>query len=547
MSDREAAFEALTKHFNNDIQGTNIAEHWLDKKYFKNSMQALEGLSIDFSRHHANRDTWKLLFDLARACKLKDAISHLYSGYPRNFTEEKPALHMALRASSEDIDFKAIYPNVQDELNKLETWVSRLHSGDLKGYSGNAIDTVVNLGVGGSDLGPLLVSDALKGFREKKSVKLSFHYVSSMEGSQTRFLLATLDPERTLFLVTSKSFGTIDTLVNAATFLAWLLEHCQDKSLVLDKHFLAITGNSERAKAWGIPEENHLKFWSWVGGRFSLWSTIGTSVAMQLGMKQFRELLAGANSMDRHFKTEPWEKNLPIRLALIGIWCTNILGIESLAVLPYDGRLKLLPTYLQQLEMESNGKSVNSQGQEVDYETAPIIWGELGPNGQHAFFQLLHQGTRSVACDFILTKHRYLGYNGPLSVKNKLTEQHKLGLSNCLAQAMVLALGDKALGDSNSSEPKDKPSYQNYPGNQPSNLIMLDELTPRSLGQLIALYEHKVFTQSVIWDINPFDQWGVELGKVMASGVLSAFNGGDQNFDEATKRSITLLSDLKGT
>lgn len=541
MSTRLSAFDALTDHFNRDIQGTNIADHWQDKKHFKNTAVELEGLNIDFSRHHANRETWTLLYQLARECGLKDAISKLFSGYQSNFTEKRPALHMALRARPEDEEFSSYYPDVEKELAALSNWVEKLHVGELKGFSGKSIDTVVNLGVGGSDLGPLLVSDALKGLRLESCKDLSFHYVSSMEGSQTRFLLSTLDPERTLFLVTSKSFGTIDTLVNAETFLAWLIESCPNKEKVLKHHFLAITGNPERAKAWGIPESNHLKFWSWVGGRFSLWSTIGTSVAMQLGMDQFRELLAGANTMDKHFINAPWEKNLPIRMALIGIWCTNILGIESLAVLPYDGRLKLLPSYLQQLEMESNGKSVDSQGNLVDYETAPIIWGELGPNGQHAFFQLLHQGTRSVACDFIVTKHRYHNYEGPTSVREKLAAQQKVGLSNCLAQAMVLALGDKALGEAKTGEAESKPAYQNYPGNQPSSLIIIDELTPKALGQLIALYEHKVFTQSVIWDINPFDQWGVELGKVMASGVQEAFSGGTNNFDAATKRSIEML------
>jgi glucose-6-phosphate isomerase len=348
-----------------------------------------------------------------------------------------------------------------------------------------------------------------------------------MDGSQIANRLNTFNPATTLFIISSKSFTTIDSLSNANTALQWLRHASGAPDDVLyRRHFIGISASDEKMEAWGIPPNSRLRLWDWVGGRYSMWSAIGLPIALEIGMDGFREMLAGAHAMDKHFRTAELEKNLPVMLALISIWNINFLGIRAHAILPYDGRLSHLPSYLEQLEMESNGKSVSRSGEPVDYSTCPIIWGEVGPNAQHAFYQLLHQGTESVMCDFLVAARRYQHSGNP-----ELQQQHVLTLANCLAQSRILALGDKA-----NHADKDRSVFKRYRGNQPSTTLVLDELTPYSFGQLIALYEHKVFVQSVIWDINPFDQWGVELGKQMATALIEPLSNRDSEpgYDSST-------------
>ena len=346
--------------------------------------------------------------------------------------------------------------------------------------------------------------------------KVDLHFVSTMDGSQFRGLLERLNPATTLFIIASKSFTTIDTMSNAETALEWLKNHSDiSLDLLFRRHFIGISENFEKMESWGIAPNSRLKIWDWVGGRYSVWSGMGLALALKIGMKNFKQFLSGANAMDEHFQTTPLKDNIPVLLGLVGIWNSNFLNINSLAILPYDGRLKYLPKYLEQLEMESNGKSVNRDGKRIGYKTCPIVWGEVGPDAQHAFYQLLHQGTERVACDFIVTA------TVKDSKNQSLDSQHDLAVSNCLAQSNVLAFGDK-------SDENNDPLYKKNWGGQPSTTIVLNELTPFNFGQLIALYEHKVFVQSVIWNINPFDQWGVEYGKVVAREFLEQLNREDR-------------------
>ena len=486
-------------------------------------------LLLDLSRQRLTDSTLTHLLQLAESSQLNHWIEALFTGEPINHTEDRAALHTALRLPPDHSlqhqgeDLVAL---IQADLARMETLVEQLHHGQWRGFSGEPIDTLVNVGVGGSDLGPMMVCKALESFQPAPARQITTHFISSMDGSQLSSLLDQLDPGRTLFVVSSKSFSTADTLANAATALDWL-QHASGLpvDLLTRRHFIGVTANADRAASWGIPAENQLHFRDWVGGRYSLWSTIGLAIAVRIGMQGFRALLDGAYRMDTHFRTAALEHNLPVLLALTEVWNINFLGIHAHAILPYDGRLAHLPAYLEQLEMESNGKSVDRQGLPVSHHTCPVLWGEIGPNAQHAFYQLLHQGSEAVMCDFIVPARRYADQS------DSLQSQHRLTLANCLAQARVLALGDAAV------EQSDATPWQRYDGNQPSTLILLDELTPGSLGALIALYEHKVFVQSVIWDINPFDQWGVELGKQVANNLLSVIGkpAVEGRFDVATE------------
>lgn len=486
-------------------------------------------LLLDLSRQRLTTETLQQLLQLAEHSELEAWIAALFKGDPVNHTENRAALHTALRLPAEAtllLDGEDLVPQVQADLQRMHDLVDQLHQGQWRGFSGEAIDTLVNVGVGGSDLGPMMVCRALEGFQPAEARHITTHFISSMDGSQISGLLDQLDPARTLFVVSSKSFSTADTLANAATALDWLNRASGlPTELLTKRHFIAVTANATRAEAWGIPVVNQLHFRDWVGGRYSLWSTIGLAIAVRIGMSGFRALLAGAHAMDRHFRQAPFAANLPVLLALTEVWNINFLGIHAHAILPYDGRLAHLPAYLEQLEMESNGKSVDRQGQPIAHHTCPVLWGEIGPNAQHAFYQLLHQGSEAVMCDFIVPARRYSDQG------DALQSQHRLTIANCLAQARVLALGDAAVDQSNATP------WQRYQGNQPSTLILLDELTPKSLGALIALYEHKVFVQSVIWDINPFDQWGVELGKQVANSLLDAIGAPVHSgqFDAATE------------
>lgn len=501
-----------------------------------------DGLLLDLSRQRLQPETLDQLVALAESCRLQQKIDDLVTGKPVNSTEGRAALHTALRTpagKSLNVDGEDIIAGVQRTLAKMESLVATLHSGQWRGYSGEAIDTVVNIGVGGSDLGPLMTCHALSEFKPDSTKGIELHFVSSMDGSQLSGLLSRLNPATTLFVLSSKSFTTIDTLANADTARQWLADaSALEMEVILRHHFIGITAQPDKASDWGIPSQNQLLFWDWTGGRYSMWSAIGLPIAISIGMEGFRELLAGAHSIDSHYHRAPLRQNLPVLLALVEIWNINLLDIHAHAILPYDGRLAHLPAYLEQLEMESNGKSVRLDGCDTENRTCPVLWGEIGPNAQHAFYQLLHQGTESVMCDFIVPAKRYTDRSQPLQ------QQHRLALANCLAQARVLALGDKALDEESATA---APPWKRYRGNQPSTVILLDELTPYSLGQLIAIYEHKVYTQAVIWGINPFDQWGVELGKKMATAMLSEFDepGREGALDSATRGLLNRINTLR--
>lgn len=470
------------------------------------------GLLADFSKQRMSDESRDLLVKLADERQLRHWTEALFGGAEVNCTEGRPAKHWCLREPADRA------PMVHEQLDAMEAMVNRILKGHWRGVMGDAITDVVNVGVGGSDLGPLMAAFALQSCLPPQGLsRPRLHFASSMDGSQVSQVLQELNPRTTLFLVSSKSFTTVDTLHNATTARQWLGRglglDCDDASL-LRCHFIGISANPERMSEWGIMPDNQLLFWDWVGGRYSLWSAIGMPIALTVGMDGFRDMLAGAHEMDHHCRTRPWENNIPVMLALVDVWNINFLGINARAVLPYDGRLKHLPAYLEQLEMESNGKSVSRSGEPVEYGTCPVIWGEVGPNAQHAFFQLLHQGTQPIACEFLMTARRYTEAQH-FDAVCELEAQHSLSNANCLAQSRLLALGERALDPEVAL-----PSYKRYHGNQPSTTLVLEELSPRVLGALLAMYEHKVFVQAVIWGINPFDQWGVEMGKVIATGML---------------------------
>jgi len=491
------------------------------KDLFQSDASRFDSLSVlmghfllDLSKQRLTKETLDKLFDLARQQKLGSWIEKLFAGEKVNVSEGRSALHTALRlpkGESKHVDGENITADIHKSLAKMERLVKKIQSGQWRGFDGSPIKSIVNIGVGGSNLGPLMACDALEQYSTDDLGNLEIYFVSSMDGSELEKLLPTLDPAATLFIISSKTFSTIDTLANANTAREWLLKASRrNTELINQHHFIAATGNNVAALAWGIPKKNQLLFWDWVGGRYSLWSVIGMPIALKIGMGNFRAMLKGAHDMDTHFREASFEHNLPVLLGLIGVWNINFLNIHAHAILPYDGRLAQLPAYLEQLEMESNGKSINRENERISYRTCPVLWGEVGSNAQHAFYQLLHQGTEPVMCDFIVPAIRYENDG------SELQQQHRLSLANCFAQSRLLALGDSAL-----RVDVDSKDYEHYDGNQPSTSIMLDELTPETFGGLIALYEHKVFVQSVIWEVNPFDQWGVEKGKQVATSLLT--------------------------
>jgi glucose-6-phosphate isomerase len=529
LNDRKA-WNELRKHAV-EAGNLHLAQLFADEddRFVAFSLRA-GSLLLDYSKQRINHETSALLCQLARECELDAWIEKMFSGERVNSSENRAALHTALRLPADHeliVDGQDIVGGIQDTLGRMQQIVERVHAGQWRGFSGLPVDTIVNIGVGGSDLGPFMASKALADARVDGARKLEFIFVSTMDGSQIAERLGNLNPATTLFIISSKSFTTIDTLSNANTALHWL-RHASgaEDEVLFRRHFIGISADNERMASWGIPPNSRLALWDWIGGRYSLWSAIGLPIALEIGMDGFRQLLAGAHQMDQHFRHTPFEQNLPVMLAMVGIWNINFLNIRAHAILPYDGRLSHLPTYLEQLEMESNGKSVSRDGDDIDYNTCPILWGEVGPNAQHAFYQLLHQGTESVMCDFVVPARRYHDSGNP-----DLQQQHKLTLANCLAQSRILALGDTVIDNNDAT-----PYFKRYTGNQPSTTILLDELTPHSIGQLIALYEHKVFVQSVIWNINPFDQWGVELGKQMATTLIDPLSRieVDTEFDSST-------------
>jgi glucose-6-phosphate isomerase len=495
----------------------------------------LDELYLDYSKNRIDDEVLEGLLALAEQQGMTQWIQRLVTGDIVNDTEARPALHSALRglqgAPASGLAAK-VQPDIESQFDKMAKIVNKIRAGHWRGYSGKPITDVVNIGVGGSDLGPLMVTHALQ--VQQSPVRL--HFISSIDGTQTSNLLNTLNQETTLFVLASKSFTTIDTLSNAETAKDWLEERIDRSETLMAQHFIGVSTRPDKMLEWGIPEENQLLFWEWVGGRYSMWSAIGFPIALKVGMKGFYQMLEGANLMDEHFANAPIAKNIPVIMGLVDIWNINFLNIHAKAILPYDARLKYLPSYFEQLVMESNGKSVNRAGDKVEYKTCPILWGEVGPNAQHAFYQLLHQGTQAVMSDFIVPVERddferYSGAEKDVS----LLKQHHLALANCFAQSRVLMLGDAAIPDS-LRESFNSP-YKHYEGNQPSNTILLKTLSAKTLGMLVALYEHKTFVESVVWEINPFDQWGVELGKLIAKETYACLAEGASlaSFDASTQ------------
>lgn len=514
----------------------------LEPDRFQNYSVKFDQLFFDYSKHRLTKDILEQLVALANTKNLTEWINRLFSQTKINCTEQREAMHWALRLPADYSKFPDLTEQVHNQLQRMYALVEKIHAGQYRGSTGEVIQDVVNIGVGGSDLGPQMVTHALSDFKVKTAKPLNVHFVSTMDGSQLSELLHQLRPETTLFIISSKSFGTIDTLSNAQTVRQWLEKALGAHARVLKSHFIGISTKADKMSEWGIAPENQLLLWDWVGGRYSLWSCIGLPIALTIGVDGFQQLLAGAHAVDEHFQNTSFDQNIPVLMALLGIWNNNFLNIQTHAVLPYDGRLKYFAAYLQQLEMESNGKSVQRSGQKVELDTCPIVWGEVGPNAQHAFYQLLHQGTQAVSCDFIAPIQRYNSDHFTY-VENAeaLVEQHHLALSNCLAQSRLLAFGNEAL---DSTELEKLPIHKQYEGNQPSSTVLLKELNPYSLGMLIALYEHKVFVQSVIWNINPFDQWGVEKGKQIADQLLPILNGVQNDLsalDASTRGLIKIL------
>ncbi|WP_445114573.1 glucose-6-phosphate isomerase [Acinetobacter sp. WZC-1] len=520
-----------------------------DAERFQKYSVQFDQLVFDYSKQRVQHTVMRSLFDFAESRQLADWIKRLFSGERINYTEQRAVMHWALRLPEADSQqFPGLSQQVHEQLQRMFRLVDKIHAGQYRGATGEVIQDVVNIGVGGSDLGPQMVSHALSDYQVHTAKPLNVHFVSTIDGSQLSELLHQLRPETTLFIISSKSFGTIDTLSNAQTVRQWLEKSMGTASCVLTSHFIGVSTKPEKMTEWGIAAENQLLLWDWVGGRYSLWSCIGLPIALTIGVEGFKQFLAGGHAVDQHFQQAPFEQNIPVLMGLLGVWNNNFLDIQTHAVLPYDGRLKSFAAYLQQLEMESNGKSVQRDEQLVELDTCPIVWGEVGPNAQHAFYQLLHQGTHSVNCDFIAPVQRYNANQFTYAENaDALIEQHHLALSNCLAQSRLLAFGNQALS---SDELSALPVYKQYSGNQPSTTILLRELSPYSLGMLIALYEHKVFVQSVIWNINSFDQWGVEKGKEIASQLLPILNGTEQDLsrlDASTRGLIRILLQQQGS
>lgn len=515
-----------------------------DPQRFEKFSVHFDQLSFDYSKHRIDQAACEALFKFADSKQLSAWIKRLFTEEPINYTEGRAAMHWALRLPKHDQDYPELAQDVHQQLDRMFQLVEKVHAGQYRGSTGEVIQDVVNIGVGGSDLGPLMVSHALSDYKVTTAKPLKVHFVSTMDGSQLSELLHQLRPETTLFIISSKSFGTIDTLSNAQTVRQWLEKALGYQKSVVQHHFIGVSTKPEKMTEWGIASDNQFLLWDWVGGRYSLWSCIGLPIALQIGVDGFKQLLAGAYAIDQHFQKTPFQHNIPVLMGLLGVWNNNFLDIQTHAVLPYDGRLKYFASYLQQLEMESNGKSIQRNNQKVELKTCPIVWGEVGPNAQHAFYQLLHQGTHAVSCDFIAPVQRYNANQFTYAENAEaLIEQHHLALSNCLAQSRLLAFGNQAL---NADELASLPEYKQYEGNQPSSTLLLQELSPYSLGMLIALYEHKVFVQSIMWNINPFDQWGVEKGKEIANQLLPILSGKEKDLSQLDASTQGLIKILLG-
>jgi len=469
------------------------------------------GLFLDYSKNFVTDETLKLLLRLAEETGLRGRIEALFRGEKINLTENRAALHVALRSpkgTSIVVDGENVVPQVHDVLDRMAAFAVQVRSGSWKGHSGKGIRNVVNIGIGGSDLGPVMAYEALKYYSDRS---LTFRFVSNIDGTDFAEAVQDLDAAETLFIVASKTFTTLETMTNASTARAWLLQGFKGDEKAVAKHFVAVSTNTAEVAKFGIDTANMFGFWDWVGGRYSMDSAIGLSTMLAIGPDNFRDMLAGFHAMDVHFRTAPFGVNLPVLMGLLTIWYNNFFTAETIAVLPYEQYLKRFPAYLQQLTMESNGKHVTLDGKEVDYQTSPIYWGEPGTNGQHSFYQLIHQGTKLILCDFI-------AFVEPL---HPIGRHHDLLMANVFAQAEALAFGRTLEEVTSEGIPAWLAPHKVFEGNRPSNTILAQRLTPETLGKLVALYEHSVFTQSAIWNINPFDQWGVELGKVLAQRVIT--------------------------
>jgi len=503
-----------------------------------------DGLLLDLSKNRINEDSLRHLIDLARAVDLEGWRDRMFSGEAINATEGRAVLHVALRNRSNRpvlVDGQDVMPAVNAVFDRMRSFSERVRGGDWLGHDGQTITDIVNIGIGGSDLGALMVTEALKPYGRDN---LRLHFVSNVDGAHLAHCLSNLDPARTLFIIASKTFTTEETMTNAQSARSWLLEHLDDESAVA-QHFVAVSTNAEAVSAFGIDTANMFEFWDWVGGRYSLWSAIGLPIALAVGMERFEELLAGAHAMDEHFLTTPLERNMPALLGLIGVWYRNFFGASSHAVLPYDQHLHRLPAYLQQGDMESNGKTIRRDGMTVDYATGPIIWGEPGTNGQHAFYQLIHQGTELIPADFLAAA----------TSQTPIRDHHQKLLANFLAQTEALAFGKteaEARAELETSGLSGEAlealvPHKVFAGNKPTNALIYPKLTPFMLGRLIALYEHKIFTQGIIWNINSFDQWGVELGKQLAKTILPELEGDRMiaSHDSSTNGQINRIKRLR--
>lgn len=532
------AWKALNSHFS-QIKEVHMRQLFKeDENRGPRYFLQVGDLKLDYSKNRITDETLALLFDLANECSLKEKIHAMFEGEKINNTENRAVLHTALRNQanhSVKLDDMDIMPNIREVLIKMQNFSDSLRTGSWLGYTNQIITDVVNIGIGGSDLGVLMVCKALKNHAHPR---LNMHFVSNVDGVQLQDVLSKVHPETTLFIVASKTFSTQETLTNAFTARKWFLDHALDVKHIA-KHFVAVSTNKEAVREFGIDLENMFEFWNWVGGRYSLWSAIGLAIMIYLGKENFSSLLEGAHLVDEHFRNAPFEQNMPVLMALIGIWYINFFDSGSHIIAPYDSVLRYFPKFIQQLDMESNGKQVRRDGKRVDYDTGPIIWGDMGINAQHAFFQLLHQGTHLSPIDLIAS----------LSSRGNLPGHHEILLSNVFAQAEAFMRGrnleevQKEMAQKGLKEEQIQKlaPHRVFSGNRPSNVLLLDEIHPRSIGSLIALYEHKIFVQGVIWDINSFDQWGVELGKELAHTILSELKGGKtQEHDSSTKHLIQI-------
>ena len=476
------------------------------------------GIFLDYSKHRITDETLKLLLKLAEESHLRARIDAMFRGEKINITENRSVLHVALRTPRGEsivVDGENVVPEVHAVLDKMTDFTNRVRSGTWKGHTGKRIGNVVNIGIGGSDLGPVMAYEALKFYSDRA---LTFRFVSNIDGTDLVEATRDLDPEQTLFIVSSKTFTTLETMTNAQSARDWLLAGLGNDSKAVAKHFVAVSTNAAKVSEFGIDTANMFEFWDWVGGRYSMDSAIGLSTMLAIGQDNFRALLDGFHQMDEHFRTAPFDRNLPVLLGLLAIWYNDFFGAQTVAVLPYEQYLKRFPAYLQQLTMESNGKHVTLDGADVEYQTSPIYWGEPGTNGQHSFYQLIHQGTKLIPCDFI-------AFAQPL---NPLGRHHDMLIANVLAQAEALAFGKTADQVKAEGTPDWLVPHRVFEGNRPSNTILAERLTPETLGKLVALYEHSVFTQGVIWNIDSFDQWGVELGKVLAQQIIPELESKDE-------------------